>query len=172
MSLTRVYHGSHDLAWWAQQLMVLKPNLHKDDKMSKNWSLALVVFVLGFWSKSYPDGQTEAQEQHVETTILRNNAFGKDNQSIKLFDETDDRIRIVSFGFTRCPDVCPTSLAMLAWRAQPQISMNRKPRSVRCLFLLIQSVMPRKRHTNIRAVLQPNDWRHEWPIWCHHESGT
>ena len=36
------------------------------------------------------------------------------NQAVNIFDVNDPRIRVVYFGFTRCPDVCPTSLAMLA----------------------------------------------------------
>ncbi|MDK9761732.1 SCO family protein [Vibrio sp. D420a] len=84
--------------------------------MSKNWSLALVVaFVLGFGVKTYLDEQSKAQmqlekEQQISATTL----FGKDNQPVEIFDESDTRVRIVYFGFTRCPDVCPTSLAMLA----------------------------------------------------------
>ncbi|WP_261883399.1 SCO family protein [Vibrio pelagius] len=84
--------------------------------MSKNWSLALVVaFVLGFGIKTYLDEQSKAQmqlekEQQISATTL----FGKDNQPVEIFDESDARVRIVYFGFTRCPDVCPTSLAMLA----------------------------------------------------------
>lgn len=39
---------------------------------------------------------------------------GKSSESVELFSPDDPRIRIVYFGFTRCPDVCPTSLAMLA----------------------------------------------------------
>lgn len=84
--------------------------------MSKNWSLALVVaFVLGFGIKTYLDEQSKAQvqlekEQQISATTL----FGKDNQPVEIFDENDSRVRIVYFGFTRCPDVCPTSLAMLA----------------------------------------------------------
>lgn len=84
--------------------------------MSKNWSLALVVaFVLGFGVKTYLDEQSKAQmqlekEQQISATTL----FGKDNQPVEIFDESDARVRIMYFGFTRCPDVCPTSLAMLA----------------------------------------------------------
>ncbi|MFX3847693.1 SCO family protein, partial [Streptococcus suis] len=40
--------------------------------------------------------------------------YGEKNQAVNIFDTSDDRIRVVYFGFTRCPDVCPTSLAMLA----------------------------------------------------------
>jgi len=84
--------------------------------MSRNWSLFLVVaFVLGFGAKSYLDSQeavpTEQSESaKSEQTVL----FGENDQPVKIFDVNDPRIRIVYFGFTRCPDVCPTSLAMLA----------------------------------------------------------
>ncbi|MGP8306189.1 SCO family protein [Vibrio sp. YIC-376] len=84
--------------------------------MSRNWSLILIVaFVLGFGAKSYLDNQekipTEQSEPaKSEQTVL----FGENEQPVNIFDENDPRIRIVYFGFTRCPDVCPTSLAMLA----------------------------------------------------------
>ncbi len=84
--------------------------------MSKNWSLFLAAaFALGVGVKTYLDQQatvgtnTESQAS-VEASIL----LGKDDKPVPLFDTADDRIRIVYFGFTRCPDVCPTSLAMLA----------------------------------------------------------
>lgn len=84
--------------------------------MSRNWSLFLVVaFVLGFGAKSYLDSQeaipTEQTEPaKSEQTVL----FGENDQPVNIFDVNDPRIRIVYFGFTRCPDVCPTSLTMLA----------------------------------------------------------
>ncbi len=103
--------------------------------MSKNWSLALVVaFVLGFGIKTYLDEQNKAQmqlekEQQISATTL----FGKDNQPVEIFDESDTRVRIVYFGFTRCPDVCPTSLAMLAG-ALNQLS-EEEVSSVRPMFI-------------------------------------
>ncbi|ENI4487687.1 SCO family protein [Vibrio fluvialis] len=80
--------------------------------MSKNWSLILVVaFALGFGSKTYWDSQNQlSASQDPQTVTL----FGADNKAVNIFDPKDDRIRIIYFGFTRCPDVCPTSLAMLA----------------------------------------------------------
>ncbi|EGA69054.1 cytochrome oxidase biogenesis protein Sco1/SenC/PrrC putative copper metallochaperone [Vibrio sinaloensis DSM 21326] len=79
--------------------------------MSKNWTLILIVaFVLGFGFKSYLDAQPEQEASLSESVIL----YGKDNQAVNIFDSQDSRIRVVYFGFTRCPDVCPTSLAMLA----------------------------------------------------------
>ncbi|EKZ8998958.1 SCO family protein [Vibrio fluvialis] len=80
--------------------------------MSKNWSLILVVaFALGFGAKTYWDSQNQlSASQDPQTVTL----FGADNKVVNIFDPKDDRIRIIYFGFTRCPDVCPTSLAMLA----------------------------------------------------------
>ncbi|MDA0142780.1 SCO family protein [Vibrio toranzoniae] len=103
--------------------------------MSRNWSLALVVaFVLGFGVKSYLDGQNKSQEQHAaKQEFSATTLFGKDNQPTEIFDQTDDRIRIVYFGFTRCPDVCPTSLAMLAG-ALNQVSDEAKAK-IRPMFV-------------------------------------
>ncbi|WP_394143710.1 SCO family protein [Vibrio atypicus] len=81
--------------------------------MSKNWILTLIAaFVLGFGIKSYFDAQSAAtlDAPGSEQTIL----FGEANQAVDIFDLKDNRIRVVYFGFTRCPDVCPTSLAMMA----------------------------------------------------------
>ncbi|MGR5109599.1 SCO family protein [Vibrio jasicida] len=82
--------------------------------MSRNWSLFLVVaFVLGFGTKTYLDGQKDVEKKQqvaTEQSVL----FGEGDKAVDIFDTSDDRIRIVYFGFTRCPDVCPTSLAMLA----------------------------------------------------------
>lgn len=82
--------------------------------MSRNWSLFLVVaFVLGFGTKTYLDGQAEA-EKKLEATAEQVILFGEGDTPVRIFDTSDDRVRVVYFGFTRCPDVCPTSLAMLA----------------------------------------------------------
>ncbi|MFH6908421.1 SCO family protein [Vibrio fluvialis] len=80
--------------------------------MSKNWSLILVVaFAFGFGAKTYWDSQNQlSASQDPQTVTL----FGADNKAVNIFDPKDNRIRIIYFGFTRCPDVCPTSLAMLA----------------------------------------------------------
>ncbi|CAB1253638.1 cytochrome oxidase biogenesis protein Sco1/SenC/PrrC copper metallochaperone [Vibrio cholerae] len=79
--------------------------------MSKNWSLILVVaFTLGFGVKAYLDSQQKLAAQVTTPLTLS----GDNQQAVAIFDQADPRIRIVYFGFTRCPDVCPTSLAMLS----------------------------------------------------------
>jgi len=79
--------------------------------MSKNWTLILITaFVLGFGLKSYLDNQPNQEDAQPSQIVL----FGENNQEVNIFDTSDSRIRVVYFGFTRCPDVCPTSLAMLA----------------------------------------------------------
>lgn len=84
--------------------------------MSRNWSLFLVVaFVLGFGAKSYLDSQDAVPNEQTEPAKSGQSVlFGENDQPVNIFDVSDPRIRIVYFGFTRCPDVCPTSLAMLA----------------------------------------------------------
>ncbi len=94
--------------------------------MSKNWSLILVVaFALGFGVKTYLDSQASVESSQAQSDGVT--LFGKDNQAVEIFDLQDPRIRVVYFGFTRCPDVCPTSLAMLAG-ALNQIDEETKAR--------------------------------------------
>ncbi|USD67634.1 SCO family protein [Vibrio sp. SCSIO 43136] len=81
--------------------------------MSKNWSLVLVIaFVIGLAARSYFD---EQEKVAAASTAQASATFtGKEGQTVELFDTNDQRTRIIYFGFTRCADVCPTSLAMLA----------------------------------------------------------
>jgi len=46
---------------------------------------------------------------------------------VDLYNPDDRRIRVLYFGYTHCPDVCPTSLAMLAaaLRSLPEVQLGR-----------------------------------------------
>lgn len=79
--------------------------------MKKKWVLPLVIaFALGVSIKTYLDSQAESDTPATQAVVM----YGEGNQPVELFNREDNRIRLVYFGFTRCPDVCPTSLAMLA----------------------------------------------------------
>lgn len=85
--------------------------------MSKNWSLLLVIaFVFGIAVNSYMTEQANLESSSSNTSESNSNPifYGEENRAVDVFDKTDTRIRVMYFGFTRCPDVCPTSLAMLA----------------------------------------------------------
>lgn len=80
--------------------------------MNKTWLFTLAIaFVFGLGLNHFLSSPsvTSSSIDSSEVTL-----FGQDNKPVALFDTQDPRIRVVYFGFTRCPDVCPTSLAMLA----------------------------------------------------------
>ncbi|CSD10702.1 cytochrome oxidase biogenesis protein Sco1/SenC/PrrC copper metallochaperone [Vibrio cholerae] len=111
--------------------------------MSKNWSLILVVaFTLGFSIKAYLDSQQKLAAQVTTPLTLS----GDNQQAVAIFDQADPRIRIVYFGFTRCPDVCPTSLAMLS-AALNQVDDKTKAQ-LRPMFI---SLDPERDDANLAA---------------------
>lgn len=103
--------------------------------MTRYWSLLLIVtFVVGFTFKSYLTSQDSITAENEKALTQKDFSklvlLGENNQAVPLFNSTnalngdsknntednreDNRIRVIYFGFTRCPDVCPTSLAMLS----------------------------------------------------------
>ncbi|GAD79677.1 SCO family protein [Vibrio ezurae] len=83
--------------------------------MNRNWLLTLIIAAaLGFAVKSYLDAQTQKQARLLSEQTSNPLVTGKENKQTHLFHPTDPRINVIYFGFTRCPDVCPTSLAMLS----------------------------------------------------------
>ncbi len=87
--------------------------------MKKLWIGALVgAFALGFGAKLLVDKHNESLLHQAEldqlAQVSESVLFGEGGKPVAIFDQADPRTRIVYFGFTRCPDVCPTSLAMLA----------------------------------------------------------
>ncbi|WP_038177467.1 SCO family protein [Vibrio pacinii] len=82
--------------------------------MSKKWGFALLAaFVLGVGLNHYYINSQSASTL-TDSTPNSSILYGENNAPVDIFAPSDQRIRVVYFGFTRCPDVCPTSLAMLA----------------------------------------------------------
>ncbi|NLS11841.1 SCO family protein [Vibrio sp. SM6] len=104
--------------------------------MTRQWMFVLILaFLLGFGVKAlWP---TDAS-QPASTSNMSNEPvvlFGASETPVALFDPIDPRIRVLYFGFTRCPDVCPTSLAMLAG-ALNQLSDDKREQ-LRPIFISI-----------------------------------
>lgn len=79
--------------------------------MSKKWGAILVAaFLLGFGLKKFI-ASSESPVPAANNSAIFTSA---NQQGVDLYDLDDSRVRIVYFGFTHCPDVCPTSLAMLS----------------------------------------------------------
>ncbi|WP_407333852.1 SCO family protein [Enterovibrio sp. 27052020O] len=71
--------------------------------------IVLALALLAGLGARYMVQQSEPTSPSVQLGQLHS---GK--QTVDLFDNKDERLRVVYFGYTHCPDVCPTSLAILS----------------------------------------------------------
>ncbi|MEL6114015.1 SCO family protein [Photobacterium sp. SP02] len=91
--------------------------------MKFQWIILAVALIAGLATRylvdSHDDSVAEAQQSSGQLES------GK--ESVDLFNTSDNRLRVVYFGFTHCPDVCPTSLAILgaALKAISQDELNK-----------------------------------------------
>ena len=75
--------------------------------------LVLVAIALAGCSKSSADVFTGAvlhQQYHAPRTMLTDT----DGKPFSLATSTDKRLTLIFFGYTHCPDECPTTMATLA----------------------------------------------------------
>lgn len=78
--------------------------------MKKSWIVVLVLaFALGVTLNLFLQNDDNQTKHNTSFTLT-----GEGNKNVDIFASDDPRIRIIYLGFTRCPDVCPTSLAMLS----------------------------------------------------------
>ncbi|WP_394209725.1 SCO family protein [Enterovibrio calviensis] len=92
--------------------------------------IVLALALLAGLGARYMVQENETVEANVELGQLKSG-----DQNINLFDNADDRLRVVYFGYTHCPDVCPTSLAILsaALKSLPEDTLT----NVRPLFVTL-----------------------------------
>jgi len=77
----------------------------------KKWIILALALSAGLITRYVVDSSdtTAAVEPAYPMNILESG-----DQAIDLYDQEDPRLRIIYFGYTHCPDVCPTSLAVLS----------------------------------------------------------
>ncbi|PSW43227.1 SCO family protein [Photobacterium leiognathi] len=113
--------------------------------MLRYWSIFLIFsIVFSFGIYTYIFEKTEAKNPQIiiqKKPIL----FGSKNKPVNIFDISDKRIRILYFGFTRCPEICPTSLAMLAG-ALNKIN-NKQQAKIRPIFISLDPERDSADHT-------------------------
>ncbi len=74
----------------------------------KAWLVAIIAVCFGLGARALYDNYQQTQQQ------AQAGALQSDGQPFDLYNIDDPRPRIVYFGYTHCPDVCPTSLAVLS----------------------------------------------------------
>ncbi|MZI95721.1 SCO family protein [Vibrio sp. CAIM 722] len=93
----------------------------------RRFAYIVVAVVIGLSLSIYWIVRYSSRAEYVDRSDWQVMLYGKNHQAVDIFDPNDPRIRIVYFGFTRCPDVCPTSLAMLSG-AMRQVDYSLKTR--------------------------------------------
>ena len=92
--------------------------------MKYQWLVLALALIAGLFTRYMMDSNDPniTREPYYPMNFLESGT-----QVIDLFDPEDKRIRLVYFGFTQCPDVCPTSLAVLAaaLKAIPQQQQDK-----------------------------------------------
>lgn len=71
--------------------------------------VVVAALLAGFGARYLVDQNNKPAATPSEIGLLQSGT-----ETINLFDENDERVRVVYFGYTHCPDVCPTSLAILS----------------------------------------------------------
>ncbi|WP_279151798.1 SCO family protein [Photobacterium iliopiscarium] len=87
--------------------------------MKYQWLVIALALAAGLFARYIMDSNDPevAREPYYPMNYLESGT-----EVIDLFAPEDNRIRLVYFGYTQCPDICPTSLAVLsaALKATPQ----------------------------------------------------
>lgn len=78
--------------------------------MKYQWIILAMALAAGLLTSLY----VENKDQTVADIDYPLNFLESGKEAFDLYDAEDPRIRVIYFGYTHCPDVCPTSLAVLS----------------------------------------------------------
>lgn len=98
----------------------------------------VVSLMLGILAKLWLFPTSDQNASNTSISMVQNDEIFLENNEgtlVNIFNNQGRRIRLVYFGFTHCPDVCPTSLSMMA-AALTQIPQSRLEQ-IRPIFITL-----------------------------------
>ncbi|MCG3865990.1 MULTISPECIES: SCO family protein [unclassified Photobacterium] len=79
--------------------------------MKYQWMILAIALITGLTTSYILDSRDASRTVEPDYPL---NILESGNEAVDLYNPKDPRIRMVYFGYTQCPDVCPTSLAVMS----------------------------------------------------------
>ncbi|WP_318510428.1 SCO family protein [Photobacterium leiognathi] len=79
--------------------------------MKYQWMILSLALIAGLTTSYLLDSRDPNLSVEPDYPI---NILESGTDAVDLYDPADNRVRLVYFGYTQCPDVCPTSLAVMS----------------------------------------------------------
>ena len=120
-------------------------NMHLTKLQKWLWTMVAMAIVLSLgyasWIKYWPPGNTFSSQMAGETEVIQPRFQLTSHSGEKVSDATwRGKWQMVFFGFTNCPDVCPTTLAEMAMVTD---GLGKDAAKVKPLFISIDPARDR-----------------------------